>query len=158
MGLDSLDLLQFHWWDYDNPYYMDALKYLSELRDQNIIKHIGLTNFDTEHMQIIINSGLQILSNQIQYSIIDRRAEVKMVPFCNEHNIRILAYGSLCVGLLSERYLRKMKEPYALEREHRSSIPTRQPKSQNANVPITQPRGFDGRRWWPGRSLEAAHR
>jgi len=113
MGLDSVDLLQFHWWDYNNPYYMDALKYLSELRDENLIKHIGLTNFDTERMQIIIDSGLQIVSNQIQYSIIDRRPEVKMVPFCNEHNIRILAYGSLCGGLLSERYLGKIQEPSA---------------------------------------------
>ncbi|HKU83933.1 MAG TPA: aldo/keto reductase [Candidatus Nitrosocosmicus sp.] len=113
MSLDCLDLLQFHWWDYNNPYYMDALKYLSELRDENIIKHIGLTNFDTDRMQIIIDSGLQIVTNQIQYSIIDRRPEVKMVPFCKEHNISLLAYGSLCGGLLSERYLGKMQEPSA---------------------------------------------
>ena len=54
-----MDLLQFHWWDYNNPYYMDALKYLSDLRDEGLIKHIGLTNFDTEHMQIMIDSGLE---------------------------------------------------------------------------------------------------
>jgi aryl-alcohol dehydrogenase-like predicted oxidoreductase len=34
MSVNSLDLLQFHWWDYNNPYYMDALKYLSDLRDK----------------------------------------------------------------------------------------------------------------------------
>ena len=115
MGLDCLDLLQFHWWDYNNPYYLDALEYLSKLRDENIIKHIGLTNFDTDRLQIIIDSGLQIVSNQIQYSIIDRRPEVKMVPFCKAHNVRLLAYGSLCGGLLSERYLGKMQEPSALD-------------------------------------------
>jgi aryl-alcohol dehydrogenase-like predicted oxidoreductase len=32
MSVSSLDLLQFHWWDYNNPYYMDALKYLSDIR------------------------------------------------------------------------------------------------------------------------------
>jgi aryl-alcohol dehydrogenase-like predicted oxidoreductase len=115
MGLDCLDLLQFHWWDYNNPYYLDALKYLSKLRDENIIKHIGLTNFDTDRLQIILDSGLQIVSNQIQYSIIDRRPEVKMVPFCKAHNVRLLAYGSLCGGLLSERYLGKIQEPSALD-------------------------------------------
>jgi len=115
MGLDCLDLLQFHWWDYNNPFYMDALKYLSKLRDENIIKHIGLTNFDTDRLQIILDSGLQIVSNQIQYSIIDRRPEVKMVPFCKAHNVRLLAYGSLCGGLLSERYLGKIQEPSALD-------------------------------------------
>ncbi len=109
MGANSLDLLQFHWWNYNNPYYMDALKYLSDLRDEGIIKHIGLTNFDTERMQIILDSGLQIVSNQVQYSIIDRRPEVKMIPFCLEHNISLLAYGSLCGGLMSERYLGRVQ-------------------------------------------------
>jgi len=105
MSVSSLDLLQFHWWDYNNTYYMDALRYLSDLRDEGLIKHIGLTNFDTERMQIMIDSGLRIVSNQVQYSIIDRRPEVKMIPFCLEHNTSLLAYGSICGGLISERYL-----------------------------------------------------
>lgn len=111
MGVESLDLLQFHWWDYDNPYYMDALSFLSDLRDEGKIKHVGLTNFDTEHLQIILDAGTQILSNQIQYSIIDRRPEKKMVPFCEEHNVRILAYGTLCGGLLTEKFLGREQEP-----------------------------------------------
>ncbi len=105
MSVSSLDLLQFHWWDYNNPYYMDALRYLSDLRDEGLIRHIGLTNFDTERIQIMIDSGLRIVSNQVQYSIIDRRPEVKMIPFCLEHNTSLLAYGSICGGLISERYL-----------------------------------------------------
>ena len=107
MDVSSLDLLQFHWWDYNNPYYMDALKYLSDLRDKGSIKHLGLTNFDTDHLQIITDSGVPIASNQVQYSIIDRRPEVKMIPFCRKHNISLLAYGSICGGLLSERYVGK---------------------------------------------------
>ena len=71
-----MDLLQFHWWDYNNPYYIDALKYLSDLKNKGTIKYIGLTNFDTEHMQIILDSDIPIISNQVQYSIIDRRPEV----------------------------------------------------------------------------------
>jgi aryl-alcohol dehydrogenase-like predicted oxidoreductase len=114
MSVSSLDLLQFHWWDYNNPYYMDALKYLSDLRDEGLIKHIGLTNFDTERMHIMIDSGLQIVSNQVQFSIIDRRPEVKMIPFCLEHNISLLAYGSICGGLISERYLGRV-EPSTAE-------------------------------------------
>jgi aryl-alcohol dehydrogenase-like predicted oxidoreductase len=115
MSVNSLDLLQFHWWDYTNPYYMDALKYLSDLQDRGIIKHMGLTNFDTERMQIMIDSGIQIISNQVQYSIIDRRPEVKMAPFCLKHNISLLAYGSICGGLLSERYLGRIQEPSGAE-------------------------------------------
>ena len=107
MDVSSLDLLQFHWWEYNNPYYMDALKYLSDLRDRGSIKHLGLTNFDTDHLQIITDSGVPIASNQVQYSIIDRRPEVKMIPFCRKHNISLLTYGSICGGLLSERYVGK---------------------------------------------------
>ncbi|HEX9317799.1 MAG TPA: aldo/keto reductase [Nitrososphaeraceae archaeon] len=114
MNIDALDLLQFHWWDYNNPYYMDALKYLSDLRDKGIIKNIGLTNFDTERIQIMMDSGLKIISNQVQYSIIDRRPEVKMLPFCKENNISLLAYGSICGGLISEHYLER-KEPSTAE-------------------------------------------
>ena len=109
MGVSMVDLLQFHWWDYNNPYYMDALKYLSDLRDEGKIKHIGLTNFDTERLQIMIDSDLQIVSNQVQYSIIDRRPEVKMIPFCLENNISLLCYGSICGGLMSEQYLGRMQ-------------------------------------------------
>jgi aryl-alcohol dehydrogenase-like predicted oxidoreductase len=115
MSVNSLDLLQFHWWDYANPYYIDALKYISDLQDKGIIKHMGLTNFDTERMQIMVDSGIQIISNQVQYSIIDRRPEVKMAPFCLKHNISLLAYGSICGGLLSERYLGRIQEPSAAE-------------------------------------------
>jgi aryl-alcohol dehydrogenase-like predicted oxidoreductase len=115
MDVNSLDLLQFHWWDYNNPYYMDALKYLSDLRCKGIIKHLGLTNFDTERMQIMVDSDMQIVSNQVQYSIIDRRPEVKMISFCLKHNIRLLAYGTICGGLMSERYLGRIQPPSTAE-------------------------------------------
>jgi aryl-alcohol dehydrogenase-like predicted oxidoreductase len=115
MRVSSLDLLQFHWWDYANPYYIDALKYISDLQNKGTIKNIGLTNFDTEHMQIIYDSGIQIMSNQVQYSIIDSRPEMKMMPFCLKHNIKLLAYGSICGGLLSERFLGRMQEPSLAE-------------------------------------------
>ncbi|HET6799412.1 MAG TPA: aldo/keto reductase [Nitrososphaeraceae archaeon] len=114
MNVNSLDLLQFHWWDYNNPYYMDALRYLFDLRDRGTIKHIGLTNFDTERMQIMLDSDLRIISNQVQYSIIDRRPEAKMTPLCMKENISLLSYGTLCGGLMSERYLGKT-QPSAAE-------------------------------------------
>ncbi|MFY9966302.1 MAG: aldo/keto reductase [Nitrososphaeraceae archaeon] len=114
MNVSSIDLLQFHWWDYNNPHYMDALKYLTDLRDTKMIKNIGLTNFDTERVQIMMDSDLPIVSNQIQYSIIDRRPEVKMIPFCQKHHISLLAYGSLCGGLMSDHYFGR-KKPSAAE-------------------------------------------
>ena len=105
MGVDRLDLLQFHWWDYDDSNYLEALTHLSHLRDEGKIRHLALTNFDTEHLQRIVEHGIRIVSNQVQYSLLDLRPEVRMVPFCQEHNIHLLTYGTLGGGLFSETYL-----------------------------------------------------
>jgi aryl-alcohol dehydrogenase-like predicted oxidoreductase len=105
MGVESIDLVQFHWWDYSNPAWLDALVHLSELRDSGKIKNVGLTNFDTAHMQDMADEGLKIVSNQVQYSIIDQRPQARMQEFCRKNNSVILAYGTMCGGLLSEKYL-----------------------------------------------------
>ena len=105
MAVDTLDLLQFHWWEYADAGYLDALTHLSQLCDEGKIRHLGLTNFDTEHLQIISEHGIRVVSNQVQFSLIDRRPEVQMIPFCQAHNIQLLTYGTLCGGLLSEKYL-----------------------------------------------------
>lgn len=105
MGVEAIDLMQFHWWEYRDRNYLDALKYMAELQSEGKIKHLALTNFDTEHLQIITEAGISIVSNQVQFSLIDRRPLVKMVEFCQAHDIKLLAYGTVCGGLLSEKYL-----------------------------------------------------
>ena len=105
MGMERLDLLQFHWWDYRDSRYLDALSQLSQLRDEGKIREVALTNFDTQRMQDIAGQGIRVVSNQVQYSLIDRRPEVAMAGFCREEGISLLAYGTLCGGLLSDRFL-----------------------------------------------------
>ncbi len=105
MGVDQLDLLQFHWWDYRDPRYLDALKHLADLRDDGKIRHLALTNFDTDRLAIIAGHGIAIVSNQVQYSLVDRRPEARMAAWCGEHGVTLLAYGTLLGGLLSEKYL-----------------------------------------------------
>jgi aryl-alcohol dehydrogenase-like predicted oxidoreductase len=112
MNVKTLDLLQFHWWDYNDPRYLDALSELSALRDEGKIRHVALTNFDTERLRIMTDKGIRVVSNQVQYSLIDRRPEVQMVKFCQEHNIWLLPYGTVCGGLLSERYLGQPEPSY----------------------------------------------
>ncbi|MGI0073317.1 MAG: aldo/keto reductase [Nitrosotalea sp.] len=107
MNVKKIDMVQFHWWDYTDTGYIDALYHLSKIRDEGKIRHIGLTNFDTERVQIMIQQGFKILSNQVQYSIIDQRPQIKMAPFCQKHDIKIITYGTLLGGLVSERYLGK---------------------------------------------------
>ena len=105
MGMDRLDLLQFHWWDYRDERYLDALSHLADLRDEGRIREVALTNFDTQRMRDIADHGIRIISNQVQYSLIDRRPEIAMAGFCGEQGSSLLAYGTLCGGLLTDRYL-----------------------------------------------------
>ncbi len=105
MGVEKLDLLQFHWWDYRDGAYLEALTHLSDLRDEGKIQELALTNFDTQRMQEISDHGIRVVSNQVQYSLIDRRPGVAMAGFCQSHGASLLAYGTLCGGLLSDLYL-----------------------------------------------------
>lgn len=114
MQVERLDLLQFHWWDYDNPAYMDALRHLSDLQQAGKIRHLALTNFDTDHLKVIVEGGIKVVSNQVQFSLVDRRPEAKMIPFCQQHGITLLTYGTYCGGLLSEKYL-GANEPRVVE-------------------------------------------
>jgi aryl-alcohol dehydrogenase-like predicted oxidoreductase len=105
MGVECLDLLQFHWWDYRDQRYLDALRHLGDLQQDGKIRHLALTNFDTERLAIINGHGIPVVSNQVQYSLIDRRPAAKMAAFCAERGITLLTYGTLLGGLLSEKYL-----------------------------------------------------
>jgi aryl-alcohol dehydrogenase-like predicted oxidoreductase len=110
MNVKKIDLIQFHWWDYTDTRYLDALHHLSQIRDEGKIRHIGLTNFDTERLEIMAEQGFHVSSNQVQYSILDQRPQVIMAQFCQKNNIKILAYGTLLGGFLSEKYVGK-REP-----------------------------------------------
>lgn len=114
MNVDTLDLLQFHWWEYGDERYLDALGHMADLQRAGKIKHLALTNFDTEHLATILSHGIRIVSNQVQYSLIDRRPQVKMAGLCGEHAVQLLTYGTVCGGLLSVRYL-EVPEPRRAE-------------------------------------------
>lgn len=105
MKVDALDLLQFHWWDYGDDRYLEALKHLADLQREGKIRHLALTNFDTAHLAKIIDNGIAIVSNQVQYSLIDRRPRIRMAQYCRDHGVQLLAYGTVCGGLLSDRFL-----------------------------------------------------
>jgi aryl-alcohol dehydrogenase-like predicted oxidoreductase len=105
MDNESLDLLQFHWWEYSNEQYLAALEILTQLQQVGKINHLALTNFDTQHLQRIIERGIKIVSNQVQYSLIDRRPEVRMIALGQDRQVWLLTYGTLSGGFLSEKYM-----------------------------------------------------
>lgn len=102
---DRLDLLQYHAWNYADPSYLDDLFHLQELRQEGLIGHLGLTNFDTAHLRLLLKSGIGIVSNQVCFSLLDQRAAADMARFCEENGVGLLAFGTLAGGFLTDRWL-----------------------------------------------------
>lgn len=100
-----IDLLQFHWWTFDHPGYIDAMRELARLREEGLIRHLGLANFDTAHLRVLLAEGIPIATNQVCISLLDRRANEQMAALCLERGVRLLAYGVLGGGFLSERWI-----------------------------------------------------
>lgn len=101
----TIDLLQFHAWTFDDPRWLDTLGFLDELRVEGLVRHLGVTNFDTAHLRIALASGIPLVSNQVSFSLIDRRAAGAMAALCRERGVQLLAYGTVQGGWLSQRWL-----------------------------------------------------
>ena len=112
LGQERLDLVQFHWWDFRIPRYVETALELDRLRRTGKIARIGVTNFDTPRLKELVDAGIPITSHQVQYSLVDDRPNHGMVAYCRAQNIALLCYGTVCGGFLSERWLgRPAPEP-----------------------------------------------
>lgn len=107
LGGEAIDLLQFHAWTYDDPAWLDALGYLEELKREGLVRHLGLTNVDAAHLAMVLHSGIQVVSNQVCYSLLDRRPARGLEAVCLVHGVHLLGYGSLAGGLLTEAWLER---------------------------------------------------
>lgn len=105
LNLERLDLVQFHWWDYAAPRWLDTLGWLKELRAAGKIDRIGGTNFDSDHVAAIVEAGIPLTSLQLQYSLLDRRPEKRMAALARETGVALLAYGTVAGGFLGDRWL-----------------------------------------------------
>lgn len=105
LGVERLDLVQFHWWSYDVPRYVEVAGWLADLKTAGKIRLLGTTNFDAPRMRELLDAGLDLVAHQVQYSLLDLRPEGGLVELCREHGIGLLCYGALAGGFLSERYL-----------------------------------------------------
>ncbi len=111
IGVDRIDLLQFHAWNYADPSWLDCLFHLSDLRAEGKILHLGVTNLDAVHLDMALHSGVPLACNQVCYSLLDRRPSAAMTEVCRTHGVQLLTYGTLAGGLLSDRWLGRPAPP-----------------------------------------------
>jgi aryl-alcohol dehydrogenase-like predicted oxidoreductase len=105
LGQERLDLVQFHWWDYRVPGYVEAMHWLDDMRVAGKVELVGTTNFDTARLSEIVASGVAVATNQLQYSVLDHRPENGMAAFCAAHGIKLLCYGTLAGGFVGAHWL-----------------------------------------------------
>lgn len=120
MHRDCLDLVQFHWWDYEVPGMLETAFDLLKLKEKGKIRNIAMCNFDAAHLKQIVDAGIPVVSNQTQYSVFDRRPERALLPYSREHDVYSFCYGTLSGGFLSERWIGAKREDF--EPETRSHV------------------------------------
>ena len=95
-----------HIWDFSDNTYLHNLSHLRTLQRQGKIGLLGLTNTDAAHLQLLLDSGFHIATNQLPVNVIDRRlTRGRLSKLCVERDVGVLAYGTLLGGFLSEKWV-----------------------------------------------------
>lgn len=103
LGVAAIELVQYYWWDRAVPGWIQAAEWLAELRDEGVIRHIGVTNLGRHALRALLGAGIPVATNQVQLSLLDRRALAGLHEFCLERGVALLCYGTLAGGLLCAR-------------------------------------------------------
>jgi aryl-alcohol dehydrogenase-like predicted oxidoreductase len=112
LGLDAVDLYQIHQPIPDGDI-EEGWSTLVELRDEGLVHHIGVSNFNVEQLQRV-QSIAPVETLQPPYSLLARGIEAEILPFCEQHRIGVIAYSPMASGLLSG----------AMTRERVAAFPT----------------------------------
>lgn len=115
LRMERLDIVQFHWWNYDVPRWLETATWLEELRRAGKILRIGGTNFDTAHLMAMRQTGVPMSSMQVQYSLLDRRPEKTLIAAAKANDVAIFCYGTVAGGFLGERWLGQPEPAAPLE-------------------------------------------
>ena len=105
LGQERIDLIQMHWWEFAIPGHVDMALHLQKLQQAGKIDKLAVTNYDVKHTKEILDAGVDLVSNTVQYSLTDRRPENGMVELCANHDMKLLCYGTLGGGLFSDKWL-----------------------------------------------------
>jgi aryl-alcohol dehydrogenase-like predicted oxidoreductase len=105
LNMERLDLVQFHWWDYSAPRYVEVASWLLEFQKAGKIDLLGATNFDLKGMGDLLSAGISLASMQVQYSLLDQRPAGEYCRLASENGVQFLCYGTVAGGFLSDRWL-----------------------------------------------------
>ncbi len=108
LGVDAIDLYQIHWPNPDEDI-EQGWAALKELKDEGLVRHIGVSNFDVEQMRRI--QGIAPIETlQPQYSMVERDAETEILPYAEREGIGVIVYSPMGSGLLTGKMTRERIE------------------------------------------------
>ncbi|MBK1895182.1 aldo/keto reductase [Chryseobacterium paridis] len=105
LGTDYIDLLQLHWPDNSTPI-SETMEALEMLIQQGKIRTAGVSNYLVEQMEEA-SKTIQLASNQVSYSMLNRAIEKDLVPYSLENNTGIIVYSPMERGLLTGKYFKQ---------------------------------------------------
>lgn len=105
LQVERLDLVQFFWWDLSMGDALRGLDILKRCQEKGKIAHLGVTNWDVAETRPFTEAGFDLVSTQVQYSLLDRRPAHGLTDWAAQQNMQLLCYGTLAGGFLTERWL-----------------------------------------------------
>lgn len=100
---DYIDIYMIHW-PHDEFAIEDSMAELVQLRENGLIRAIGVCNFGVAQLSAALNTGTEVIANQVCYNLLSRGIEVELLPLCKKYDLGILGYMPLLQGLLTGKY------------------------------------------------------
>ncbi|MEM6634731.1 MAG: aldo/keto reductase [Pseudomonadota bacterium] len=115
LRVERLHLVQYYWWDLSLGNPMVGIETLMRCQQKGKVAHIGVTNWDVAETQPFLDAGCDLVSTQVQYSLLDRRPENGLTDWAAANGLRLLCYGTLAGGFLTEYWLGQPDPGFAFE-------------------------------------------
>jgi aryl-alcohol dehydrogenase-like predicted oxidoreductase len=115
LKIDRLHLVQFFWWDLGIGDAVSAFEVLKRCQEKGKIGSLGTTNWNEMQMARFTDAGFDVVSAQVQYSILDRRPATGLAPWAKAQDMQLLCYGTLAGGFLTEAWLGQPDPGFAFD-------------------------------------------
>lgn len=102
LNTDYIDLYYIHWPDVDTPL-EDSVNTLIKLKEQGKFRYLAVSNFTVELMDQI-QTMTDVVCLQPNYSLLNRKIEKELVPYCVDNELSLITYGTLAGGILTGKH------------------------------------------------------
>jgi aryl-alcohol dehydrogenase-like predicted oxidoreductase len=134
LGIESIDLMQFHWPDEHGFAVEDSWGALVKLKEQGKARAVGLCNYDVARLERC-EKVAHVDSLQPPFSLIRRGVAAAEIPWCHAHGTGVVAYSPMQSGLLTDRF--SAERAAALHKDDwRRQSPEHQPPKLQANLAL----------------------